>query len=342
MTDSEPSLRQLERDAERNRADLMHSVDALQRRMSPSAIKHDVQEYVRDKKDSFLHSLEQKARDNPLQAVAIAAGAFYPLWGVVSRVPVPLLLIGAGFALSRRWPENQGPGDSSSFAQSASERLNRTADAVRERAVEVSDAVQDRLKAGKELADRAGHHLSQYSSQAADAASKVAIGVAQTASKGAESLRDASSDAVSVASQMLSPQSMRRAGTQANDWVNDTVGRNPLIVGALGIAVGAIIAASLPSTIQEDKLLGPVADNLKQKATDAALEGVTAAKEITTEIYQEAASRAKDEGLSVDDAKEFAGKVGERVKTAVANTTGTDQQPRDQENSPHTTSGATG
>jgi hypothetical protein len=141
---------------------------------------------------------------------------------------------------------------------------------------------------------------------------------------------------------MLSPESMRRAGTQANDWVNDTVGRNPLIVGALGIAVGAIIAASLPSTIQEDKLLGPAADDLKHKAGDAALEGVAAAKEIAAEVFQEAASRAKDEGLSVDDAKEFAGKVGERVKTAVANTTGTDQQPRDQENSPHTTSGATG
>ena len=60
MTDSEPSLRELERDAERNRADLMNSVDALQRRISPAAIKHDVQDYVPRQKDSFLQSLEKK------------------------------------------------------------------------------------------------------------------------------------------------------------------------------------------------------------------------------------------------------------------------------------------
>ena len=137
-----------------------------------------------------------------------------------------------------------------------------------------------------------------------------------------------SSDAVSKASDMLSPERMRRAGTQANDWVNDTVSRNPLIVGALGLAIGAIIAAALPSTPQEDKLLGPAADDLKQKAGDAALEGVVAAKEIATEIYQEAASRAKEQGLSVDDAKEFAGQVGEKIKTAVANVTGDKQQRR--------------
>ena len=54
MTNSnEPSLRELERDAERNRADLMETVDALQKRISPTAIKHDVKDYVRSKKDGF-------------------------------------------------------------------------------------------------------------------------------------------------------------------------------------------------------------------------------------------------------------------------------------------------
>ena len=98
----EPSLAQLEREAARNRAELMGTVDALQNRISPSAIKQDVQDYVRDKKDGILRSLEQRARENPLQTAAIAAGAAYPLWRIVTSVPVPLLLIGAGLALTRR------------------------------------------------------------------------------------------------------------------------------------------------------------------------------------------------------------------------------------------------
>ena len=81
---------------------------------------------------------------------------------------------------------------------------------------------------------------------------------------------------------------------------------------------------------------------MKQKAGNAALEGVVAAKEIAAEVYEEAASRGKEEGLSVDDTKEFAGQVGEKIKTAVTNVIGNKQEAGDPENSPQTTSGATG
>jgi len=104
------------------------------------------------------------------------------------------------------------------------------------------------------------------------------------------------------------------------------------MIGAVGLAVGAIIAAALPSTPQEDNLLGPAADDLKRKAGDVAFEGVAAAKGVATRIYQEAASRANDEGLSVEGAKEFAGQVGEKIKTAVGNITGDKQQTGDPEN----------
>jgi hypothetical protein len=332
----------LERDAQRNRVDLMNTVDALQKRISPTAIKDDVEDYVRGKKDSFLQSLEQRARENPVQTVAIAAGAAYPLWGIISRIPVPLLLIGAGLALTRRSAEDQGRVSNPSFAQNARERLSGATDAARQKADELSGAVQDQFKSGMDSVRRAGDRLSEYSSEASDAVRNIASGIGQKASEGAESLRAVGSDAASMASEMLSPESMKRAGTQASDWVNDTVSRNPVIVGVVGLAIGAIIAAALPTTQQEDKFLGPVADDLKQKAGDAALEGVVAAKEIAREIYQEAASRAKEQGLSLDGAKEFAGQVGEKVKTAVANVTGDKQQAGDAENSTQTTSGATG
>ena len=342
MTDHEPSLRELERDAERNRVDLMNTVDALQKRISPAAIKHDVQGYVRGKKDSLLHSLEQRARDNPVQTVAIAAGAAYPLWGIISRIPVPLLLIGAGLALTRRSAEDQDQGDNASFLDRARERLGQSTDEAHQKADEVAGVVKNRVNAGMDSARRAGDQLSEYANQASDAASNVAASVGQKAAQSAETVWAVSSDAASKAGDMLSPERMRRSGTQVSDWVNNAVSRNPLIVGAVGLVIGAVIAAALPSTPQEDKLLGPAADDLKQKAGDAALEGVAAAKEIATDIYQEAATRAKEQGLSVDDAKEFAGQIGEKIKTAVANATGEDLQPGDQENSPQTTSGATG
>ncbi len=340
MTESESSLRELERDAARNRADLMNTVDALQRRISPAAIKNDVGDYVRGKKDSFLQTLEERVRDNPIQAAAIAAGAAYPLWGIITRIPVPLLLIGAGFGLTRRSSVNREPAGNSSFSQNAREGLGNATDTVRQKADELSGAVQDHVKAGMDSASRAGDRLSAFANQASDRAADTAAAVGQKASQGVDVVRARGRDAVAFVGDTLSAERISQAGTQAHDWVNYAISRNPILVGAVGLAIGAIIAAALPSTAQEDRLLGATADDLKQKAGDAALEGVAAAKEIATEIYDEAASRAKEQGLSRESAKEFADQVGEKIKTAIRNVTG--EPVGDPENSPQTTSGATG
>src|SRR3954466_8778586 len=107
------SLDELERDAERTRADLAHTVDELRsrisdtasdirERVSPAAIKQDVKDYVHHTGQQFYQTIETRARENPLQAVAIAAGLAYPIWRIVTSMPAPILLIGAGIALSSR------------------------------------------------------------------------------------------------------------------------------------------------------------------------------------------------------------------------------------------------
>ena len=107
------SMEELERDAERTRADLAHTVDEIRsrisdtasdirERVSPAAIKQDVKDYVHQSGQQLYHTIETRARENPLQTVAIAAGLAYPVWRIVSSMPVPVLLIGAGIALSNR------------------------------------------------------------------------------------------------------------------------------------------------------------------------------------------------------------------------------------------------
>jgi len=189
---------------------------------------------------------------------------------------------------------------------------------------------------------RTGDRLSEYASRVSDSAGNLAAGVSDRAAAGAESLRTVSGESASAVGDMLSPQRMKRTGERAGDWVNEAVSGNPLIAGALGLAVGAVIAAALPSTAQEDRFLGSAADDLKAKARAAALDRASAAKEIAAEMYEEAASRAKTEGLSADNAREFAGHVGEKIKTAVSNVTGDKQPAGDGENSSQTSSGAAG
>ena len=63
----DPSIAQLEREAERDRRALVNTVEALQDRISPTALKRDVQGYVQDKKESILRDLEQRARRIPFR-----------------------------------------------------------------------------------------------------------------------------------------------------------------------------------------------------------------------------------------------------------------------------------
>jgi len=150
-----------------------------------------------------------------------------------------------------------------------------------------------------------------------------------------------SGDVVSKAGDVLAPDRIARAGAQASQSIDEMVRRNPLIVGAVGLAIGAVIASALPSTRQEDELLGRAADDVKRRAQEAALGGVESAKSVATEVYQAATDRAKQEGLSLDNAKEFAGQIGEKLKTAVANVSSDGGQSGDAgENSIPTTSGA--
>jgi membrane protein len=322
------SLRELEREAERNREALMDSVGALQQRLSPTAIKDDVQDYVRTKRKSFIEGLEQRARDNPVQTMALAAGAAYPLWGLVSRIPVPLLVIGVGFALSRRPTSHEGrprEGDRS-FVERARDGLGVVTDAALERIGDAAESVQHKAKLGMEAArgtgDRVAGLRTRVSEQTADLATRASEGLSETA----ETIREVSSEAVARASEIMSADRIRGAGTQAYDWVEDTVSRNPLVVGAIGLAIGAVIAAALPKTRQEDKLLGPAAEQVKRRAQDAAAAGVDTARDVATDIYREAMATANEEGLSAEGLKEAAGEVTDKVRATVAGAVGSQSQ----------------
>ena len=88
-----PSVEELRRESERSRAVLTSTVielqekvsdtaDELKTRLSPSNIKEEVKDYVRDGSAQFFQSIERKARANPLQTVAIGAALSYPLWAL--------------------------------------------------------------------------------------------------------------------------------------------------------------------------------------------------------------------------------------------------------------------
>lgn len=67
--------------------------------------------------------------------------------------------------------------------------------------------------------------------------------------------------------------SARHGARRANEGFQTMLNENPLAVGAMAIAVGAMLGALMPSTRREDELMGETSDRLKEQARHAAKEG---------------------------------------------------------------------
>jgi hypothetical protein len=96
---------------------------------------------------------------------------------------------------------------------------------------------------------------------------------------------------------------------QAKDRAVSFIGDQPLVAGALGLAIGAVIAAALPKTNVEDEFMGEASDSIKRTAADLAAEQMEAAKSTATKLASEATRVASDMANQV---KNEATKVAER------------------------------
>ena len=97
----------------------------------------------------------------------------------------------------------------------------------------------------------------------------------------------------------------RDRASRAGRRTADEIDSHPLAAIAGGLAVGALLAAVLPSSRREKEMLGGVGHRITDAARDAANTAVEAGRQQVEDITQNAAT-----------------KVGEAVISAVASTTG--------------------
>ena len=301
---AESSVPALRAEAEVNRARLTGTVEDLRaqvsdtatdlkERLSPSAIKAEVTEYVRDSRDQLWTKFERKARDNPLQAVAVGAAIAYPAFQLLRAMPAPLLLVGAGILLSRTVPN-----------QTAA--LSQASGAVGDRAQDAMDKVAGAIDDAAETARRKMNHVQDYAREGVD---KV-IGSVTDATSSAKGLAAEATDsvktAVSETAERLTSQAEELA-RQARDSVATTWDRNPLLVAGAGLVIGAFIAAAFPSTEVEENLLGDTSDALRRQAERV---GVDAARTAIEGV----ASAANEQGLSVDGLTKAGESLADKVR----------------------------
>ena len=97
---------------------------------------------------------------------------------------------------------------------------------------------------------------------------------------------------------------LARAGAEMSHLLQE----QPFLVGAAGIAIGALIGALLPESAKEDRLLGPARDRMMQKARSAGEKGMERARQKVQAAVDRTAEAPRDGGAREEG--DLAGSVG--------------------------------
>lgn len=258
------SLTELERRAESIRAELAQTVDALHSRLSPTELKADVQSYM---------------RENPLQAAALAVGIAYPLWRLIGSMPVPVLLIGAGLAMSRR---NESTGHARQTASHGGmmaglkEKASGLGSAMAEKA---QDTVENLRSLASDTAAQASEHLSGNYHRSRDKAAETTQQVVGEVSE---------------------------TYLHARDSMADLIERHPMLAGGVAFGLGSLVASAVPVTRPESHLMGGTAEQIRRRAKGMARHGLSEAQRAAQQVYQTAAEEIRNEGLTPEAARHAA------------------------------------
>ena len=274
----------IDAEIERTRAEMSRTVDEIQQRLSPENIKNQLLEQVRGQyeevKDTVMDATVGRAEDMIHTASDKIGEAGSTLVDTVRGNPIPYALIGIGTAWLMM---NRGSSSSKSYRSKGVRSRYGSRDA--------------RLEA--HLATCPTPHIHEYGTRTTRSESEGAMRKAgELAGQARSAVGDAAESVMSTTSH-YADEAQRKAGELVDDAqyqarqignrVSDVVDENPLILGALGLAVGAAIGLALPQTRKENELMGETRDHLLERAEQVA----ERAMESGERVMDRAASEAK-------------------------------------------------
>lgn len=265
---------EIEREIDRTRVELALTLDALERKLRARHLVEkgfDMLKETLGNNDAWNRSLDI-IRANPVPVALIGIGA---AWIVANQTNV----------VDRVAHDER--------VEAARRRMSDMASNVSARAGELASDVASRVgiggsgasneqplgRTGNTMVDESGRRESDgWVHQVAD--------MAQGALRSARDSGEA----------MLS-----RAGLYANDGasriadqVSDTFQRHPLVIGAIGVMAGALIAAMLPATRVEDEWFGDTRDALWHRAQEAGEQAFSQVREATSRAVEAATDAATE------------------------------------------------
>jgi hypothetical protein len=95
--------------------------------------------------------------------------------------------------------------------------------------------------------------------------------------------------------------------------LSDIFRSQPLALGAIGVAIGAGIAAALPTTELEADYVGETSDAFRKKATAFAEDQAGRATTVAENVMEAVSREATQQGLTMEAAKSAAGDISTKI-----------------------------
>jgi hypothetical protein len=186
---------------------------------------------------SFIDGLTAAARENPLAAALIGGGA---LW----------LLIGS----------DKLKNAAGSVTSAAAPLADLGARAQRSAASSLDDTYGSMRNRASNVQDEASRGINETVRDARTVASDAMSGAAETIS---ERLDEGIAGAREMFDRMGQALPRKETLRQAQSSLSDFLERQPLVLGAVGLAIGATVAGALAKSGLEDEWVGELSDSLK-------------------------------------------------------------------------------
>jgi hypothetical protein len=316
------SVEELRRESEQSRAQLASTVDRLREqiadtaediryKVSPENIKAEVSGFISHKTHGWIDGLKQQAMDNPMQALAAGAAIAVPALRLARGFPLPLLMIGAGLALTSKTVRDRA----AEAAAPGIEKAREVIDEATDRAQALGDGMRKAMSHAERQAAGMAGEARESAAGMVDTASEMAGGLKDRATQAADVVADKVRSGIDAATDMARDRMERakHAATAAPETASQLIRDNAALIGGLGVAIGAILAASLPSTRAEASVIGDASDRVKRAAGTAAQSGFEAARD-TVVSAADAATESVSEADLAGHASRITKDVTERLK----------------------------
>lgn len=311
------SVEELKRESERNRQDfaattdrlrqqLSHTAEDIRQMVSPQHIKSEVSDYITDKTQGWLGALKRQAMENPMQAIAAGTVLSVPVLRLARAFPLPLLMMGAGLALTSKSVRDRASKAAAPSIEKAEELVDQAVDQSRSFANGVKDGLSSAQSRAAETLEGAGNKASDVITDLGSRAADQVKGGIDAAQDTVAQLRKTAATTVEGA---------RRYARAVPEKARGVISDNAALIGGLGIAIGAVIAAALPRSEVEAKAMGRASNSVKRAADEATQAGFNTIQDTARSAADAAQKSVADANLGAH-ATRMTQNIADAVKDA--------------------------